>query len=151
MTSRRHFLSQAATTSGLMFRTCALQTSSQAQVQVQVQVQASHKHPKMGSKRPPVMHNGKQAKVQDVHAHCYFQDALNPMDAEAKPLLPPMKGVPEHFIHSSDRPAVAERLAAMDAMGIDSQVLSVNPYWYRKEKDLSAEIVHLNNERLAEV
>jgi predicted TIM-barrel fold metal-dependent hydrolase len=143
MISRRHFLSQAAATSGLMFCTCALQNTAHAQ--------ASHKHPKIGNKRPPVMHNGKQAKVIDVHAHCYFQDALNLMGAEAKTLLPPVKGVPEHFIPASDRTAVAERLAAMDAMGIDYQVLSVNPYWYRKEKDLSAEIVRMNNERLAEL
>jgi predicted TIM-barrel fold metal-dependent hydrolase len=143
MTSRRTFLSQAGT-SGLMFCSCALLDGA-------AHAQASHKHPKMGTKRAPVMHNGKQAKVVDVHAHCYFQDALNLMGAEAKTLLPPVKGVPEHFIPASDRAAVGERLAAMDAMGIDYQVLSVNPYWYRKEKDLSAEIVRLNNERLAEV
>src|SRR3954471_1044546 len=44
-----------------------------------------------------------------------------------------------------------ERLKAMDAMAVDMEVLSVNPFWYRKERDLAAEIVRINNEKLAEL
>jgi len=47
--------------------------------------------------------------------------------------------------------AVEERLAAMDAMGIDVEVLSINPFWYRKDRDTAAAIVKVNNERLAEL
>jgi aminocarboxymuconate-semialdehyde decarboxylase len=39
----------------------------------------------------------------------------------------------------------------MDAMGIDVEVLSINPFWYRKDRDTAAAIVKLNNERLAEL
>jgi len=29
----------------------------------------------------------------------------------------------------------------MNAMAVDMEVLSINPFWYRKERDLAAEIV----------
>ena len=97
------------------------------------------------------MIDGKRAKVIDVHAHCYFHDAVALMGADAKGITPPVKGAPEHFIPVSDKAAVDERLATLDAMGIDLQVLSINPYWYRKDRETAAAIVKLNNERLAEL
>jgi len=39
----------------------------------------------------------------------------------------------------------------MDAMGIDIEVLSINPFWYRKDRETAAEIVRINNEKLAEL
>jgi predicted TIM-barrel fold metal-dependent hydrolase len=39
----------------------------------------------------------------------------------------------------------------MDAMGVDMEVLSINPFWYRKDRDLAAEIVRVQNEKLAEL
>jgi len=42
---------------------------------------------------------------------------------------PPVKGVPEHFI------VVEQRLKEMDAMAIDMEVLSINPFWYGKDRD----------------
>ena len=39
----------------------------------------------------------------------------------------------------------------MEAQGIDMQVLSINPYWYRKDKETAAEICRLNNHHLAEL
>ncbi|WP_216235082.1 amidohydrolase family protein [Polynucleobacter wuianus] len=39
----------------------------------------------------------------------------------------------------------------MEAQGIDMQVLSINPYWYRKDKETAAEICRLNNLHLAEL
>ena len=142
MTNRRDFIKGAAST-GIAFCTCGLIDAAHAQ--------ASHKHPKLGSKRPPVMIDGKRVKAVDVHAHCYFHDVVALMGADAKGVMPPVKGVPEHFIPVSDKAAVEGRLAAMDAMGIDMQVLSVNPFWYRKDRDTAAAIVKLNNERLGEL
>src|SRR5258708_38408264 len=91
------------------------------------------------------MMKGKRIKTIDVHAHCYFHESLNLMGDEADKVLPPVKGVPEHFI------VVEKRLKDMDAMGIDVQVLSINPFWYRKERDLAAQIVKVQNEKLAEL
>ena len=38
----------------------------------------------------------------------------------------------------------------MDAQKVDVEVLSVNPYWYGKDRDLAARIVRINNEKMAE-
>jgi aminocarboxymuconate-semialdehyde decarboxylase len=126
-----------------MFCTCALIDGAYAQ--------GSHKHPNLGTKRKPVIVNGKAVKTIDVHSHCLFRDAIALMGAEASSVEPPVKGAPEHYIPLSDKAAVEERLAAMDAMGIDMEVLSINPFWYRKDRDTAAAIVKLNNEHLAEL
>ena len=60
-------------------------------------------------------------------------------------MIPPTKGAKEHFI------AIDERLKGMDAMAIDMEILSINPFWYRKDRDLAAEIVRIQNEKLAEL
>jgi aminocarboxymuconate-semialdehyde decarboxylase len=142
MTDRRQFIRAAATT-GVVFCACGMVAAARAQ--------QSHKHPDLGTKRAPAVIDGKRAKTIDVHAHCFFQDAIALMGAEAKGVIPPVKGIPEHFIPASDREAVAGRLAAMDAMGIDMEVLSVNPFWYRKDRDTAAAIVEANNRHLAEL
>jgi aminocarboxymuconate-semialdehyde decarboxylase len=64
---------------------------------------------------------------------------------EAKAVLPPTKGAQEHFI------VIEERLKGMDAMAIDMEVLSINPFWYRKDRDLASQIVKVQNEKLAEL
>ena len=142
MTTRREFIKSAAA-SGLVFCTCGLIEAAYAQ--------GSYKHPNLGSKRKPVIVNGKRVTTIDVHAHCLFRDAIALMGADAKTVEPPVKGAPEHYIPVSDKTAVEERLAAMDAMGIDVEVLSINPFWYRKDRDTAAAIVKVNNERLAEL
>ena len=142
MTTRRDFIRGAAASS-IAFCTCGLMHDANAQL--------SHKHPDIGKKKKPVMVGGKRIKTIDVHAHCFFHDAVALLGADANTIAAPVKGGPEHFIPVSDKAAVAERLAAMDAMGIDMQVLSINPFWYRRDRDTASEIVRINNERLAEL
>jgi predicted TIM-barrel fold metal-dependent hydrolase len=67
------------------------------------------------------------------------------MGEAARNVRPVTKGAEAMFI------AVEERLKAMDAMAIDMEVLSVNPFWYRKDRDTAAQIVKINNEKLAEL
>jgi aminocarboxymuconate-semialdehyde decarboxylase len=43
-----------------------------------------------------------------------------------------------------------ERLAAMDAHGIDVEALSINPYWYKADRDLVTHICEVQNEKLAQ-
>jgi aminocarboxymuconate-semialdehyde decarboxylase len=93
----------------------------------------------------PVMVNGKLVKTIDVHSHCHFHEAVNLMGEEAKSVLPQTKGAQEHFI------VIEERLKGMDAQAIDMEVLSINPFWYRKERDTAAAIVKVQNEKLAEL
>jgi predicted TIM-barrel fold metal-dependent hydrolase len=100
-------------------------------------------------KRAPVILKGQRARTVDVHAHCYVQAALDLMGDEAKSVLPPVKGVPEHFLKIEQQ--LATRFAAMDRMGIDLQVLSINPFWYRKDRETAEAICRIQNEGLAEL
>src|SRR5207302_1747195 len=74
-----------------------------------------------------------------------FREAINLMGDGADKVLPPVKGVPEDFI------AIEQRLKEMDAMAIDMEVLSINPFWYGKDRDTAAQIVKVQNEKLAEL
>lgn len=130
MTTRREFL-RSAGAAGIAFCSCGLLDAARAQ-------QAS-------SPRLPVTVNGKRVKTIDVHSHCHFHEALALIGDEAQRVMPQTKGAKEHFI------VIEERLKGMDAMAIDMEVLSINPYWYRKERDLAAQIVKVQNEKLAEL
>ncbi len=129
MTTRRQFLKGAAAT-GIAFCSCGMLDAARAQ-------------PK--APRLPVKVNGKRVLTVDVHSHCYFREAINLMGDAADKVLPPVKGVPEHFI------VIEQRLKEMDAMAIDMEMLSINPFWYGKDRDTAAAIVKMNNEKLAEL
>jgi len=91
-----------------------------------------------GQPRPrEVVVNGRRVKTVDVHAHCAVPEALALMGRKA------------------DRPGLLfsqteDRIRAMDEQGIDLEALSINPYWYGADRDLAAEIIRIQNERLAE-
>ena len=129
MTTRRNFLTGAAAT-GIAFCGCGL-------------LDAAHAQPK--PPRLPVKVGGKRVLTVDAHAHCYFHETINLMGDDAGKVLPSVKGVPEHFI------VIEQRLKEMDAMAIDMEVLSINPFWYGKDRDTAAAIVKLQNEKLAEL
>ena len=131
MANRRKFLQGLA---GLAFCSCCLLDTARAQTPAAAT-----------PKRLPVTVAGKRVKTIDVHAHCYFQEALELMGSDSTGLMPPTKGVPEHFL------GVDRRLAAMDAMAIDMEVLSINPFWYGKDRETAAKIVAIHNDRLAEL
>lgn len=95
--------------------------------------------------RLPVSVNGRRVKTIDVHAHCLFHEALELMGAEGPGVIPPTKGAAEHFI------TVEDRFRGMDEQAIDMQILSINPFWYRKDRDTAEAIVRIQNERLAEL
>ena len=130
MTTRRNFLKGAGAATGIVFCSCAMLDAARAQ---------------QPATRLPVMVNGKRVKTIDVHAHCLFHEAVNLMGEDAARVVSPVKGAKEQFI------VIEERLKGMDSQGIDMEVLSINPFWYRKDRDTAAAIVKLNNERLAEL
>jgi aminocarboxymuconate-semialdehyde decarboxylase len=84
MTTRREFLKRAGAASGIAFCSCWMLDAARAQ--------------QPAAPRLPVMVAGKRVKTIDTHTHCFFQEALNLLGDEAKSVLPPVKGVPEHFI-----------------------------------------------------
>ncbi len=129
MNTRRHFLKAAAAASGIVFCGCGLQGAAHAQ--------------QAGGQRLSVTVNGKRVKTIDVHAHCLFHEAAALLGNEAATLTPPIKGAPDAYI------VVEERLKSMDAQAIDMEVLSINPFWYGKDRDLAAKIVSIQNDKLA--
>jgi aminocarboxymuconate-semialdehyde decarboxylase len=88
-------------------------------------------------RRREVVVNGKRVKTVDVHAHCAVPAAMALVNLalEAPGLL------------MTDTTA---RIAAMDAQRIDVEALSINPYWYRAERDVAAELIRIQNETLVE-
>src|SRR5207244_5176484 len=42
------------------------------------------------------------------------------------------------------------RISEMDAQGIDMEAISINPAWYRAERDVATQVIKIQNERLAE-
>lgn len=87
------------------------------------------------------------ARTIDVHAHCAFPEAMALMGLRYPAHEHP--GLPQVLKVSEDQ--VPARLAAMDAQGVDLEVLSINPFWYAADADLAREVVRLQNEGLAEV
>ena len=84
-----------------------------------------------GAARREVMVGGRRVKVIDGHAHCAIPEAAPPGAAANGLVMAP------------------ERLAQMDADGIDTQVLSINPFWYTVERDAARRLIEVQNERLA--
>ena len=88
-------------------------------------------------RRREVIVNGKRVRTVDVHAHCHIPEAT--ALAGYKETTPPLIIGPE-------------RIKAMDEQGIDIEALSINPnFWDKAERDLQAQIVKVQNEKLAEV
>jgi aminocarboxymuconate-semialdehyde decarboxylase len=134
MTTRRDFLkaSSASLATGIVFCGCGLRHGARAQQPTRQTL--------------PVTVDGKRVKTIDVHCHCHFREAGALLGADgAKVQLPPVNGAEEAFIE------VDRRLAAMDAQAVDMEVLSINPFWYGRDRDLAAQIVKIQNERLAEL
>jgi predicted TIM-barrel fold metal-dependent hydrolase len=136
VTTRRQFLTKAAATaataaSGIIFCGCGLPG-------------AAHAQPDNPARRPVTV-NGKRVKTIDVHSHCLFHEAAALLGAEAATLTPPINNGQEAYL------VIEQRLQAMDAQAIDMEVLSINPFWYSKDRDLAEKIVTIQNEKLAEL
>jgi aminocarboxymuconate-semialdehyde decarboxylase len=128
MASRRQFLKSAGA-AGMAFCSCCWLDAARAQ--------------QPAAARRPVTVGGKRVKTIDAHSHCYFQAAVALMGAEAATVIPPTKGAAEQIL------GVEQRLKSMDDMGIDMEILSINPFWYGKDRETAAKIVAIHNEQFA--
>jgi len=131
MLTRRHFVKRAAAATGVVFCGCGLRPAAHAQ--------------ESGARRLPVALNGRRIKTIDVHSHCFFREAASLSGDPMPRFSPPIRGAGEAFIE------IETRLKAMDAQGVDMEVLSINPFWYGKDADLARQIVKVQNEKLAEL
>lgn len=91
--------------------------------------------PAADARRREVVVSGRRVKTVDIHAHCIVPAAAALINhpLEAPGLL---------------MDDISARIAAMDAQGIDVECLSINPYWYRAERDVAAEVIRVQNETL---
>src|SRR5919106_3102666 len=87
--------------------------------------------------RREVVVSGKRVKTVDVHAHCIVPEAAQLINHR----------LGERGLLWSN---VGDRLAQMNQSGVDVQALSINPYWYRAERDAVAELIRVQNEALVE-
>jgi len=128
MTTRRDMLrTTAGALAGLAFVGCDLMAGLPARAQ---------------GRRREVAVNGRRAKTVDVHAHCAVPEALELMNLKlAGPGLRPDLNMATE---------VSTRLRAMDEQGIDVEALSINPNWYRTDRDRATQIIRIQNEKLAE-
>src|SRR5438128_1826531 len=131
MTTRREFLgTTAGALAGIAFVGCDLLAAAPARAQ---------------ARRREVVVSGRRAKVVDVHAHCAVAGAMALMGMTLGAPAPATRPDLSMVTH------VSERLRAMDEQGIDVEALSINPYWYKAERDLARQIIKIQNEKLAEL
>ena len=108
---------------GIAFVGCSLLDAAQAQ-------------PAGSVRRREVLVSGRRVKTIDVHAHVAIPEAMALMG---------MKVSPQTLVMGEDR------IRAMDEQGIDVEALSINPYWYKAERDLAQALIKVQNEKLAEL
>jgi aminocarboxymuconate-semialdehyde decarboxylase len=129
MTTRREFLgTTAGALAGLAFVGCDLLAAAPARAQ---------------ARRREVVVSGRRVKTVDVHAHCAVAEAMALVGMTLGAPAPPTRPDLSMVTH------VSERLRAMDEQGIDVEALSINPYWYKAERDLAKQICQIQNEKLA--
>jgi aminocarboxymuconate-semialdehyde decarboxylase len=141
MGNRRNFLrTLSGASAGLVFTGCDFMNSIAAKA-------ASMPLPQVGGAAPMgkkvVTVGGKHAKVIDVHAHCAVPEVAD--------LL---KGTPLEGKGGGRGPQFQigpKRIEALDARGIDVQVLNINTFWwYSADRDLADKIVKVHNAKMAE-
>ena len=116
---------------GIVFTGCAMQSAAATGGS------QPHAQPHAHARRREVVVNGKRVKTIDIHAHCAVPAAMalikHPLEAPG--------------LLMAD---TSTRIAAMDTQGIDVEALSINPYWYRAERDVAAQLIKVQNETLVE-
>jgi aminocarboxymuconate-semialdehyde decarboxylase len=128
MNDRREFLGHAGAMAAIAFTGCTTFDAPRTQQQ------------QSGARRREVVVSGRRVRTIDVHAHCVVPEAMALLGLKAESTRGP--GIAE---------VGARRIAEMDEQGIDVEALSINPAWYRAERDLATQVIKIQNERLAEI
>ncbi|MBI1964736.1 MAG: amidohydrolase [Betaproteobacteria bacterium] len=121
----------AGAMAGLVFTGCSPAGAAPARTPGQART-------KPAGRRREVVVSGRRVKTIDVHAHCVIPEAMKLLGLKL-----------EHQRGPGIEEVGARRIREMDAQGIDMEALSINPHWYRAERDLAAEVIRIQNERLA--
>ena len=150
MTLREAFNGNTAVAmAGIAFTGCDLLGAAQARARAQAPSAARGKararpaqrrqEAVAASRRRQVVVAGRRVTTIDVHAHCVIPEAYALLGLKVEDHRGP--GIEE---------VGPRRMREMDAQGIDMEALSINPAWYRAERDVVAQVIKIQNERLAE-
>jgi aminocarboxymuconate-semialdehyde decarboxylase len=102
-----------------------------------------------GSRRGKVVINGRRVTVIDVHSHVRVPEAwelVKDRIAREGHYGDAAQANPDNLGNIRN---VDKRLADLDAMGIDVQAVSINPFWYWADEDLARKIIQVQNEKIA--
>jgi predicted TIM-barrel fold metal-dependent hydrolase len=127
MATRRHFIGQTASAmAGMALAGAGVRDAAAAAGQ-----------PAGAAARRQVVVGGRRITTVDVHAHCEIPGVREMMGGAT----------------SANRALTIgpDRLQAMDAMGIDVEVLSINPFWYAVDRDIAPGLIRAQNEGLAAI
>jgi aminocarboxymuconate-semialdehyde decarboxylase len=129
-----HGNAQTQAAPGLVFTGCALSQPIEAQAQ-----HAGGSAARPSARRREVIVSGRRVKTIDVHAHCVIPEAMKLLGLKMEDQRGP--GIDQ---------VGARRISEMDEQGIDMEALSINPQWYKAERDVVTQVIQIQNERLAE-
>jgi aminocarboxymuconate-semialdehyde decarboxylase len=146
MPTRREFLRDlSGAAAGIAFAGCCCGKSAFAFARRPQQSAASA----AGSKRGKVVINGRRVTVIDVHSHVRVPEAwelVKDRIAREGHYGDAAQANPDNLGNIRN---VEKRLADLDAMGIDVQAVSINPFWYWADEDLARKIIQVQNEKIA--
>jgi aminocarboxymuconate-semialdehyde decarboxylase len=126
---------QSRAAPGLLFTGCALsQPIGAAQPRP-----AGAPATRPAGRRREVAVSGRRVKTIDVHAHCVIPEAMKLLGLKMEDQRGP--GIDQ---------VGARRISEMDEQGIDVEALSINPQWYKAERDVVTQAIKIQNETLAE-
>ena len=87
---------------------------------------------------------GRPVRTVDIHCHCVVPEMMDVLSGTA--LEKPAKAT---IGSATNNPSMKDRLAVMDAQGIDVEAMSINAFWYGADRDTSRRLMDLLNVRLA--
>src|SRR2546425_5969977 len=124
---------------GIAFIGCDLLAAARTGPRAKARPAARGKAPlTLAGRRRQVVVGGRRAQVIDVHAHCVIPEAYALLGLK---------------VDTHRGPGIGEvgqrRISEMDAQGIDVEALSINPAWYRAERDVATQVIRIPNEALA--
>src|SRR5258708_38189618 len=123
MPNRRDCLrSVAGASAGVAFGGCSLCDALAASVPARAGVAAA---------RRPVMVGKRRVKTIDVHCHVSIPEVADLLKGTK------LEGRGRAIGNYVDANLSADRVAAMDEMGIDVQAASINSFWYSADPDLA--------------
>ena len=127
----------AGANAGLVFTGCSLSSIPAAHALTRAPAQGK---PKPAGRRREVKVGGRRVKTIDVHAHCVIAEALALLGMTTSANEQRGPGISEVGLR---------RIREMDEQGIDVEALSINPFWYKAEREVAAEVIRIQNEKLA--